>query len=120
MARWQRRQAAAGRGVAFTFDALALTFVVSSWNFDWQAGVEFGDGVRSAHFEHGALALLVANFTPRPVGDGLDVLTAGPEGALRAAALRAALLAGAVARAHAATATRDQREHASKRLKLKS
>ena len=74
---WYREQAQKGNRTPQTFDKLALTFILSSWVFDWEA-VDFG-GARPAIFDHGALVPIVANFVPRPGGDGLNVYSTGPE-----------------------------------------
>jgi hypothetical protein len=65
------------------FDPLALTFIASSWDFAWEL-VDFGGGPPLC-FDHGALAPIVANFTPRRGGSksgGVDVWWSGPRGAL--------------------------------------
>ena len=77
---WEQGQAT-GRKTSFTFDPLALTFIISSWNFDWE-GVDFG--TRPLCFDHGALTPVTGVFTPSPQGDGLDVWTAASPDALAA------------------------------------
>ena len=62
------------------FDANALTFVVSSWIFDWE-GVDMGNGAPIA-FDHGALVPIVAELVPRPGGDGVSVYGSGPQWSL--------------------------------------
>ena len=61
------------------FDALALTFVVSSWVFDWE-GIDFK--AVPLGFDHGALVPIVIVFTARPRGDGINVYTSGPRASL--------------------------------------
>ena len=77
---WLREQQRAGRKTAFAFDANALTFIVSSWGFDWEGAI-FG-GAKPVCFDHGALVPIVAVLTPRPGGDGLNVYVSGPQASL--------------------------------------
>ena len=58
------------------FDAKALTFIISSWNFAWDAAAF--DSAPIA-FDHGALVPVVAVFVPRPKADGLFVYASGPQ-----------------------------------------
>ena len=62
----------------------------SSWRCDWEGAVFDAAPVA---IDHGALTPVVASFTRRPNGDGLDVWTAGPQAAVDAFAT--ALLRGA-------------------------
>jgi hypothetical protein len=81
--RWLAHEQASGRSTTFAFDPMALTFIISSWNFAWQE-VVFGereDDVPVA-FDHGALVPIVSNFTPRENGDGLNVWHSGKREAL--------------------------------------
>ena len=69
-----KRQRTAGRHVAGVFDDKALTFVMSSWLFDWE-GADFD--ARPICFDHGALTPIAVVFTPRPGGDGVNVYASG-------------------------------------------
>ena len=71
----------AGRRPAYAWDDRGLTFIISSWRCDWASAVF--DAAPLA-IDHGALTPVVANFTPRPGGDGIDVWTAGPRPAVEA------------------------------------
>ena len=79
LAQWQHRQQDVGCTTTFTFDPHALTFIISSWRFDWE-GVDFG--AKPLAFEHGALTPVVTVFTPRPQDDGLNVWHSGTPEAL--------------------------------------
>ena len=76
--------------VKFAHDADGLTFVVSSWRCDWERVVFANSSAVDADedhgvplcFDHGALAPIVANFTSRKGGDGVDVWTCGTESAV--------------------------------------
>ena len=72
--RYLQRQRAAGRHVLGRFDDKGLTFVMSSWLFDWE-GADFG--ARPICFDHGALTPIAVVFTPRPGGDGVNVYSSG-------------------------------------------
>ncbi len=65
-----------GNQTFLRFDKHALTFIVSSWRFDWE-GADFD--AKPAAFEHGAHVPVVAVFTPRPKGDGINLWTSGPQ-----------------------------------------
>ena len=61
------------------FDERVLTFVVSSWGFDWEAAA-FDEATPPVCYDHGALVPIVAVLVPRPGGDGLSVYaTSGPQ-----------------------------------------
>ena len=79
MVQWQDGHWKAGRRVMVAFDALALTFVVSSWVFDWE-GIDFK--AAPVCFDHGALVPIVVVFTARPGGDGINVYASGPRASL--------------------------------------
>jgi shikimate O-hydroxycinnamoyltransferase len=79
-ARWMHHHQQAGSSTPLQFDAHALTFIVSSWSFDWEA-VDFGCGL-PFRFDQGCLVPIVAVFTPRPGGDGVDVWTSGTDEAM--------------------------------------
>ena len=96
-AAWLRDAHEGGCTTRRAFDANALKFVVSSWNFDWEAaafhsggggGGGGGGGVPVA-FDHGALVPIVAVFTRRPKGDGLNVYASGPRETLEGVFVRA-------------------------------
>lgn len=72
---WYKAEHAKGHKTPQPFDPYALTLVVSSWCFDWEA-VDFG--AAPVCFDHGALTPIVVNFVPRPRGDGLNVYMSGP------------------------------------------
>ena len=58
-----------------------MTFVISSWVFNWE-GVNFvGDesGV-PRYYDHGALVPFVAVMVPRGQKDGMNVYVTGPDG----------------------------------------
>mmetsp|Transcript_42213 Transcript_42213/g.111828 ORF Transcript_42213/g.111828 Transcript_42213/m.111828 type:complete len:253 (-) Transcript_42213:312-1070(-) len=73
---WYREEAAKGNRTPQQYDKWALTFILSSWVFDWEA-VDFG--AKPVAFDHGAIVPIVANFVPRPGGDGLNVYASGPQ-----------------------------------------
>jgi len=79
LVKWQDGHWRAGRRVTIAFDARALTFVVSSWVFDWE-GIDFK--ATPVAFDHGALVPIVVVFTVRPAGDGLNVYSSGPRASL--------------------------------------
>lgn len=69
----------AGRTVPRLFDSNAMTFIVSSWMFDWEAA-DFNQ--TPAAFDQGALVPIVSNIAPRRGGDGVNVYWSGPQAAL--------------------------------------
>jgi len=73
---WYHDQQERGCATPLVFDAKALTFIISSWMFDWE-GVDFG--AKPACFDHGAYTPVVCNFIPRAAGDGCNVYTSGPQ-----------------------------------------
>ena len=78
-AKWLSEQQEAGNKVFPEFDAKGLTFVISSWGFNWQ-GVDFN--AQPVAFDHGALVPIVSNIVPRPAGDGVNVYASGPQQSL--------------------------------------
>ena len=74
-ARWLNQLHAAGDKARMRFDANALTFIVSSWQFEWERA-HFG--TPPVAFDHGALTPIVATFIPRARGGGVDVYASGP------------------------------------------
>ena len=85
--RWLKQMQDEGCKVTQAFDEKALTFIVSSWGFDWE-GANFR--APPICFDHGALVPIVAVMTPRAQDDGLNVWASGPEESLQT--FRAALL----------------------------
>ena len=77
-AHWYRAQQQLGCRTPPIFDEWALTFIVSSWMFDWEAA-DFS--ARPLAYDHGALVPIVCNFTPRPNGDGVLVYATGTHAA---------------------------------------
>ena len=69
-----------GASVKFTFDAEGLTFILSSWLFDWE-GVDFS--AVPVGFDHGAHVPIVSVFTPRAGGDGIHIYHTGTPEAVR-------------------------------------
>ena len=68
-------------------------FIISSWLFDWEgaafgaaaeggAGTATAAGGRPCAFDHGALVPVVAVFTKRPQGGGVNVYASGPKASL--------------------------------------
>ena len=84
---WLQQVQARGCTARQAFDAQALTFIVSSWDFSWE-GACFGAGAGSPPaapiaFDHGAIVPIVAVFTRRPkASDGLNVYASGPRESL--------------------------------------
>ena len=79
---WMKVHQDTGLQTKITFDAKALTFIISSWIFPgagWE-GVDFN--AIPICFDHGCLVPVVANFTPRPGGDGINVWTSGTKEAM--------------------------------------
>ena len=80
---WQQRQ---GCRTIQMFDANALTFILSSWMFDWE-GADFN--ARPVGYDHAAHTPIVAVFVPRKgVGEGklsggVNVYTCGTEAAVK-------------------------------------
>ena len=83
-----------GGKVRTLFDAHALTFIVSSWRFNWEAAA-FADAPPVA-YDHGALVPIVAVFTNQPKGGGVLVYTSGPQESLEGLAKELAAVQGAV------------------------
>ena len=81
-AKWIHRAQQSGSKVMNKFDAHALTFIISSWRFDWES-VCFEGNSPPICFDHGALVPIVVNFVTRPNGDGLNVYTCGTHQAVR-------------------------------------
>ena len=75
-ARWCVQTTATGSSIAQIFDEHALTFIISSWMFDWE-GADF-EGPPLA-FDHGAHTPIVATFVPRAGGDGVNVYASGTQ-----------------------------------------
>ena len=76
---WLRDAQRRGCATRQRFDAHALTFIVSSWNFGWE-GADFGGA--PIRFEHGAFVPIVAVLVPRPNADGVDVYASGTHDAV--------------------------------------
>lgn len=74
-AQWLLKEQQAECSTKMIFDQKALTFVVSSWGFDWQ-GANFN--AEPAFFDHGAHVPIVSVLSPRPQGDGINVYASGP------------------------------------------
>ncbi|GHP12394.1 hypothetical protein PPROV_001112200 [Pycnococcus provasolii] len=73
--RWMQKQyVKLGNLSKRTMEANALTFIVSSWRFDWEGVNLMGTPVA---YDHGALVPVVAVITPRPRGDGIHVYASG-------------------------------------------
>ena len=81
-AQWLAKHQHGGARTAMRFDAQALTFVVSSWGFDWEGATFGAPSAPPVAYDHGALVPLVAVFVPRPRGDGLSVYASGPQASL--------------------------------------
>eukprot|EP00947_MAST-08B_sp_MAST-8B-sp1_P001660 g1660.t1 len=108
-AQWQKQVQDTGDSkTTFIFDEHALTYIASSWMFDWEGCVfvapgsdggadeskgaaagdaDTADGVSNDRgkplcFEHGALLPFVVVFTPRAKGDGIDVWSSGTQEAV--------------------------------------
>lgn len=78
--RWLQKKQKEGFKVVPVFDALALTFVISSWNFAWHAA-DFG--FEPFCFDHAALVPIVCTMVPRPKQDGFMVYAQGPEDSMQ-------------------------------------
>ena len=78
-AAWLQRAQRAGCKPVGLMDANALTFIISSWGFDWEAA-DFG--AMPTHYDHGALVPIVAVTAPRPRGDGLTVWASGSQASM--------------------------------------
>ena len=78
-AQWLLGVQRSGCSTRQVFDARALTFIVSSWGFDWEAA-HFG--ASPVCYDHGALTPVVAVLVPRPKGDGLNVYSSGSQAAV--------------------------------------
>merc|ERR1712046_439442 len=78
-AQWLAPHQQRGCKTPMVFDAKGLTFIISSWMFDWQS-VDFG--CRPIAYDHGAHTPGVAVFTPRPAGDGYNVYHSGTQAAV--------------------------------------
>ena len=83
-----------GATTAPRFDGNALTFIVSSWRFDWE-GVDMGGGAPFA-YDHGAHVPIVATLIPRACGDGINVYASGPKSSLEKFAEVATMHEGAM------------------------
>ena len=59
-----------------TFDDNALTFVISSWAFDWES-CDLGNGNNCIAYDHGALVPIVVVFVPKKGGNGMGVYVSG-------------------------------------------
>jgi len=77
---WLLQNTAAGLQTKGAWDAKALTFIVSSWIFDWE-GALFGDA-RPVAYDQGCLAPIAFVIVPRPKGDGVGVYATGPQEAV--------------------------------------
>jgi len=104
LAQWLAAKQTNGCKAVPRFDEHAMTFIVSSWLFDWEGAVfsspsiaeagepkeegekkeeqQPGEPGRPLCFDHGALLPIVGVFTPRPGGDGVNVWTSGPRASL--------------------------------------
>ena len=78
-AQWLCERQLEGCRTVQQFDAQALTFIISSWNFDWE-GVDFN--VPPVCFDHAANVPIVAVLVPRAKGDGLNVYASGTQAAM--------------------------------------
>jgi hypothetical protein len=79
--KWLNERYQEGGSPKTIFDSNAMTFVISSWVFNWE-GVNFvGDesGV-PRYFDHGALTPIVAVMVPRGQKDGMNVYVTGSDG----------------------------------------
>ena len=74
-AKWLKGQYDKGCTVAPVTDQQALTFIISSWNFDWE-GVNFN--ATPICYDMGAIVPIVAVIVPRKGGDGFQVYVSGP------------------------------------------
>lgn len=77
---WYKAQQEQGCKTPAIFDQYALTFIVSSWMFDWEAA-DFH--AKPVAYDHGALVPIVCNYTARPDGDGVNVYTTGTQAAVK-------------------------------------
>lgn len=75
---WLYVQHSQGKKTMRRFDDNALTFVCSSWAFDWES-CDLGNGNKCIAYDHGALVPIVAVFVPRKGGDGMGVYVSGTE-----------------------------------------
>lgn len=75
-ARWLHKTQEAQCSAKAVHDTHGLTFVISSWGFDWE-GANFNAAPRC--FDHGAILPIVAVILPRPNGDGVNVYASGPQ-----------------------------------------
>ena len=75
-ARWLAHVMRGGGKAKMVFDAKALTFIVSSWNFAWE---DAAFDAAPLAFDHGAIVPIVAVLVPRPKADGLFVYASGPQ-----------------------------------------
>merc|ERR1712032_388687 len=69
-----------GASAKWAYDERGLTFILSSWFFDWE-GVDFG--AVPVCFDHGAHVPIVSVFTPRAQGDGINVYHTGTPEAMQ-------------------------------------
>ena len=79
-AMWLRQEHSSGRKTRLAFDANALTFVLSSWNFEWESAVF--SGAKPVAFDHGAHMPIVVVTVPRAGGDGCNVYCSGTDDAV--------------------------------------
>ena len=75
-AKWEQGHHEKGSHTKTAFDRFALTFVVSSWRFNWEVS-DFNS--KPICFDHGALVPIVAVLTPRNQCDGVNVWVSGKE-----------------------------------------
>jgi len=92
-ARWLQKMQDAGSSTTIGFDALGLTFILSSWRFDWEAA---NFNAVPVCFDHAAHVPIVSVITPRPHDDGLNVYVSGPQHALGVFSERLIQATGAV------------------------
>eukprot|EP00854_Cymbomonas_tetramitiformis_P018593 gene18593-22200_t len=76
---WLHQKQHAGFKTTLAFDPDALTFIISSWRFDWE-GADFN--AKPLCFHHGAHTPVVAVILPRALGDGLNLYASGPRESL--------------------------------------
>eukprot|EP00928_Gymnodinium_smaydae_P087486 TRINITY_DN71742_c0_g1_i1.p1 TRINITY_DN71742_c0_g1~~TRINITY_DN71742_c0_g1_i1.p1 ORF type:complete len:505 (+),score=75.46 TRINITY_DN71742_c0_g1_i1:68-1582(+) len=77
---WLRQRHSEGCTTPPVFDKHALTFLISSWMFDWE-GVDFAGP--PVAYDHCAFVPFVAVFTPRAGGDGINVYVSGTDEAIQ-------------------------------------
>ncbi|CAD7973189.1 unnamed protein product [Amoebophrya sp. A25] len=89
--KWLYREQMNDSATKLVWDDRGMTFIISSWNFDWE-GARFGDAFSGDAgtpilFDHGANVPVVSVFVPRPKGDGFNVYCTGPRPAMEQFAL---------------------------------